>query len=164
MATQRLTVATIAGAAADAVESLLLSRRVVPRPDAVDAFCEGLRVHCADAALLYFSAWVDRWLMGDLVPGPGAVEGIRYQLTGMSPEEAVSRAARCGTQFDEQQWLAARLREAASANAALVERRLVLVVREPWGASALDVEVEAAARGVPDWLAALGEKYGKDLL
>src|SRR4051812_29065180 len=117
MATQRLTVASIAGKAGAMIEALFQSWRGTAKPDpaAVDGFCAQLRAHGVALPVLYFGEWVDRWLMGDVVPGPGAVAGRQYQAACLSPAQALQWAERCGEQFPEQQWLASRLREAAGA-------------------------------------------------
>ena len=90
--------------------------------------------------------------MGDKVPGPGAVEGRRFEVTCFSPEEAVDWAHRCGNQFQEQEWLAARLREAASAWSGLTDRLIVVLVREVFDASTREEEVQTALGVVPTWL------------
>jgi hypothetical protein len=95
---------------------------------------------------------VARWLMGNEVPGPGAVDGKRFQVTCLSPGQALSWAGQCGSQFPEQQWLASRLREAAEGWVSVAEPLAVVVVREVLGASTTDDEIRAALRGVPNWL------------
>src|SRR5262245_7617583 len=142
MATQRLIVATIAGDSAAAVASRFRSWVAHADTAAVDRFCDGLRQHGDSLPVVYFCEWIDRWLMGDLVPGPGGVVGQRYQATCLTPEDAVSWSQRCGQQFQEQKWLAARLREAAAAWGTITERYAVVVVREVIGASSMDEEVE----------------------
>jgi len=121
-------------------------------PEAVDRFCEQLRANGTTLPVLYFCEWVDRWLMGDLVPGPGALEGRRYQATCLTPNQAREWANRCGEQCDEEQWLATRLREAALAWEGVANGCAVLGLREVLGGSTLDEEVLASLRGVPDWL------------
>lgn len=152
MATQRLTVAALAGEAAAAVFALFRSWSADADPDAIDRFCDGLREHGYSLPIVYFSEWVDHWLMGDLVPGPAAVEGRRCQAACLSVEQAVACADGCGDQFSEQEWLAARLREAASAWDVGAERYAVVVVREVFGASTTDEEVLASLDVVPAWL------------
>jgi len=154
MATQRLIVATIAGDAAAAVSALLRGWHDNPAPDpaAVDRFCERLRANGAGLPVVYFSEWVDRWLMGDHAPGPGAVDGKRFQVACLSPQRAVSWAGQCGSQFPEQEWLARRLREAARGWGSVAEPLAVVVVREVLGGSTTDEEVRAALHGIPSWL------------
>src|SRR5207248_11179845 len=76
--------------------------------DAIDDFGERLRSNYAALPVVYFCEWIDRWLMGDQVPGPAAVAGRRFQASCMSPEDAAEGAGRCGSQFPEQLWQAAR--------------------------------------------------------
>jgi hypothetical protein len=90
--------------------------------------------------------------MGDWVPGPGAVDGKRFQVACLSPRQTLAWAGQCGGQLPEQRWLAGRLREAAEGWGTVAERRVVVVVREVLGASTTDEELNASLRGVPDWL------------
>jgi hypothetical protein len=155
MATQRLIAAVLGGDAASVVAARFRSWRAGPAPDprAVDRFCSELRANGAALPVLYFCDWVDRWLMGNSVPGPGAVAGGRFETTCLSPVEAAAWADRCGRQSPEQEWLAARLREAAAAWELVAESRAVVVIREVLDGSTTDDEVRAALRGVPGWLA-----------
>lgn len=154
MATQRLTIATLVGASADAVETLFQSWCADPSAPnvAVDPFCEQIRANGHLLPIVYFCEWIDRWLMGDQVPGPSAIEGRRFQAVCLTPEQAIARAEKLGTQFDEQVWFAARLREAADGWELLVAKRAVVVIREVLDGSTLDEEVVAASRAIPDWL------------
>lgn len=155
MATQRLTVATLAGKSAVSVNSCFNRWRSVADSDAGDRFCASIREHSLCLPVVYFTEWVDRWLMGDLVPGPNAVEGRRFQAACLTPEEAVAWANRCGSQFAEQGWLASRLREAAAGWGEVAEPYAVVVVRETVGASVTDNEVRASAENVSKWLSLL---------
>ena len=152
MATQRLMVATLAGRSAFAVVARFEQWRAIPDPAAVDRMCASVRESALSLPVVYFAEWVDRWLMGDLVPGPDAVEGRRFQAACLSPTQATGWADRCGTQFAEQGWLASRLREAAVGWGSVAEQYAVVVIREAVGASPTDGEVQAAASGVPAWL------------
>lgn len=154
MATQRLIVATLAGDSADAVAARFRSWAAHPDAAAVDRFCDGLRKHGNSLPVVYFCEWIDRWLMGNLVPGPGCVDGKRYQATCLTPEEAVSWSERFVQQFAEQEWLAARFREAAAVWGTVTERAVV-VVREVIGASSTDEEVEGSLHTIPAWLSEL---------
>ena len=80
MATQRLMVATLAGQSAVAVSGLFEKWRAVVDPEAVDRLCLSIRENALSLSVVYFAEWVDRWLMGDLAPGPGAVEGERLLI------------------------------------------------------------------------------------
>src|SRR5205809_4781704 len=152
MATQRMTVATLAGDSAAAVTALFRSWRTGYDPAAVDRFCAALRDNGLSLPIVYFCEWIDRWLMGDLVPGPEAVAGHRFEATCGTTREAAEWSRRCGNQFPEQLWLAARLRESAEAWSSLIPEAVVVVLREPLGPSTLDEEVTASLDHVPQWL------------
>jgi hypothetical protein len=121
----------------------------------VDRLCTAVRANGLSLPVTYFAEWVDRWLMGDAVPGPGPFQGSRFQAAGLTPEQARAWADRCGSQFPEQEWLACRLREAADSGAAS-GRAMVVLIREVVGPSATDEEVREALGAVPGWLASLG--------
>jgi hypothetical protein len=157
MATQRLTVATLAGDTASAVLARFEAWRADPDPDpdAVDHIAAALRDNALSLPVVFFSEWVDRWLMGDRLPGPGAVAGRRFEATCFTPAEAMAWAGRCGRQHPEEAWLAARLREAAAAWELVAGPRVVVVLREAVGGSTTDEEVQESLQGVPAWLASL---------
>jgi hypothetical protein len=154
MATQRVTIATLIGESTDVANALFNSWRADPAAAnvAVDSFCEQIRLNGHLLPIVYFCEWIDRWLMGDQVPGPDALEGRRFQAVCFSPDEAIAWAEKLGTQFDEQLWFAARLREAADGWGLVVEKRAVVVTREALAASTCDEEVVAASRALPNWL------------
>lgn len=154
MATQRLLVVAIAGDAARAIETLWRGWMSYhpPRAAEVDHFCRQLRANGAALPVIYFCEWVDRWLMGDQVPGPQAVRGEQFEAACFSAEQALDWTNRCSGQFSEPQWLASRLREAVEAWEALAKPRMIVMVREVLGASTTDEEVHAALRGIPAWL------------
>ncbi|MBN9517116.1 hypothetical protein J0H58_01135 [bacterium] len=147
-----MTVTTLAGQAAVATAAWFHTWRGAPDPDAVDLLCAAIRAHALSPPVVYLAEWADRWLMGDTLVGPGAAEGRRFQAVGLSPAAAAAWAERCGGQFAEQGWLAARLREAAAECGTGAAPRVVVVIREPVGASTTDGEVRAALDRVPAWL------------
>ena len=152
MATQLLTIATVAGDAGAHVAKLFQSwRNKHPTPETVDQFCERLRANGSMLPVIYFAEWIDRWLMGDQVPGPEPIEGRRFQVAVFMPQSAVKWAEECGTQFPEECWLAARLREAATGWDE-VTVPIVVVLREVLGATSTNDEVRDSLRGVPVWL------------
>jgi hypothetical protein len=155
MATQRLTVATLVGESAAVATALVRTWRSGYDAAVVDRFCDTLRANGLSLPIIYFCEWVDRWLTGDLVPGPGAVDGRRYQVTCLSAEQALAWAGRCGHQFVEQEYLAARLREAAVGWGG-DERLAIVIVREVLGGTTTDDEVEASLSVVPEWLSSPG--------
>jgi hypothetical protein len=161
MATQRMTVATLVGAAAAVVIKLFAGWRSNADPAAVDQLCVSLRDHYLSLPVVYFSEWVDRWSMGDALPGDG-VEGRRYKAVCLSPEQARVCAARCGEQFFEQGWLAARLREAAIDCASVAEEGVVLLLREVVGPTTIDQEVRRSLSVIPAWLDTLQRHTHQD--
>lgn len=154
MATQRMTVATLIGATAAIVAKLFAGWRAQPDPAGVDQLCTSLRDECLSLPVVYFSEWVDRWSMGDLLPDE-VVEGRQYQAVCLLPAQAEACAARCGQQFFEQGWLAARLREAAINCASIAEQRVVVVLREVVGPTTIDEEVRQSLSVIPAWLDSL---------
>src|SRR4051794_13512605 len=102
MATQRLTVATFVGEAATAIAALFHSWRTGCDPVAVDRLCTAVRDNGTSLPILYFCEWIDRWLMGDLAPGPDAAVGRTYHAACLSPEQSLTWAGQCGRQFPEQ--------------------------------------------------------------
>jgi len=158
MATQRLIVATIVGKSAMATERLFHSWRTrTSDPAAIDQFCGAVQAHAAAAPIVYFCEWLDRWLMGDAFPAIGTADGHRFHAACLTPEQALDWAGRCGHQFPEQSWVAARLREAAESWAALSETRVIVQVREVLGGSVTDDEVRQSLAIVPDWLLAMNK-------
>jgi hypothetical protein len=153
MATQRLTIATIAGNAAIAIGNLFDALRVNPNPSAVDQLCASVRDNGLALPMVYFCEWTDRWLMGDLVPGPDKLEGLQFEATCLSPQQAVAWAGRCGNQFQEQEWFATRLHEAAIGWGSVAERYAIVVIRHVIGGWATDDEVSQSLSTVPQWLA-----------
>src|SRR5213080_430481 len=92
MATQRVTLAKIGGAAAETIANQFRLWQQARRDDefpaevqiALDEFAEILRAHSAELPVAYFSEWIDMWSMGDLIPALGddqavTVFGRRYQ-------------------------------------------------------------------------------------
>lgn len=158
MATQRLTIATLAGHAAAVAAARFEAWRTAADPATVDRLCGAIREHALSLPVVYFAEWVDRWLMGNLVPGPRTVHGERFEATCLTPEQAVAWADQCVGQFAEQDWLAARLREAAAGWGDVSPRYAVVVMRETFGPSASDDDVRATLDRVPDWLLPLGER------
>jgi hypothetical protein len=145
---QRLLMATLAGDAADAAFAFFGS---TPDPGAVDRFCIAVSDNRLSLPIVYFCEWVDRWLMGDQVPGPNAIHGGDFQASCMTPAAAVAWAERCGDQFQEQLSFAARLREAALGWGTVSDRYAIVVIREVLHVSTGDDEVEVSLRGIPNW-------------
>lgn len=156
MAVQRLIIAKITGDAGRAVLNLFAQLRQADADariaDAVDRFCENLRANAYVLPVIYYSEWIDRWLMGDSILLTPPVEGKRFQACCMTSSQALERAAECRTQFPEQEWLSAHLREAAESWKPLVGESTIVLLREVFGPSTLDEEITASLQVVPDWI------------
>ena len=155
MASQRLTVATLIGQSAMAIIDQFERWRSVPDQEAVDQLCDSICKHSLSLPVIYFTEWVDRWLMGDSVPGPNAVDGRRFQATCLSPVQARGWADKCGSQFVEHGWLANRLREAAAVWSGVSGQNAIVVTREVFGLSITDEEIQRSAQSIPEWLGRL---------
>ncbi|MSQ94835.1 MAG: hypothetical protein EXR98_09805 [Gemmataceae bacterium] len=151
---QKLIAATVIGESATAVVTLFHAWAKVIDQVAVDRFCDALRHNGTSLPVVYYCEWVDRWLMGDLVPGPRAVMGQRYEAACLSPQEALAWAEQCGDQWQEQTWLAARLREATAGWGTTTDQYAIVIVREVLDVSTTDEEVQASVGVIPDWLSA----------
>jgi hypothetical protein len=151
-----LTVATLVGEAAVAVAAEFTRLRAAPDPAAVGGLCQAIRDHGLSLPVVYFAEWVDRWLMGDLVPGPEAVAGGCFEATCLTAAEATDWADGCGSQFREQEWFASRLREAAGVWGPTAARYAVVVIREVVDASTTDDQVHATMDHIPEWLSVAG--------
>jgi hypothetical protein len=155
MASQRIILVSIGGQAARAIADLFVSWRTagstLQQAD-VDRFCEALLSNRCSLPILDYCEWVDRWSAGNLIPGPGAVAGRRFETTCLSPVETEEWASRCGNQWQEQITLASRLREVAKSWGEVVEHRLVLVIREVLDVSTSDEQVKESLGVVPTWL------------
>jgi hypothetical protein len=159
MAMQRITVATIAGEAGVTVSQLFHHWRVAQTIGSqgdvarcVDLFADQLRANGGFPPILYFSEWFDLWLMGDSIHSTKTISGKRYEVRCAPRDEALKWADQCGKQFSEQQWLAARLREAAEAWRELAESATVVFLREVLDSTVTDEEVKASLCGQPEWL------------
>src|SRR5262245_22846438 len=132
MATQRIVVATIAGESAGNVEATYREWQERPDQSAIDQFCVALREHGMSLPVVYYCEWADHWLMGDMIAEPW-VTGKRYSFACLTPETAQAWSAKCVRQYQEQEWLLCRLREAADGWEGLVKQRILVVVREVLG-------------------------------
>jgi hypothetical protein len=149
-------VATLAGEAAVAVAAEFARLRVAPDPAAVGRLCQSIRDNGLSLPIVYFAEWVDRWLMGDLVPGPEPVAGGRFEATCLTAPGATDWAEGCGNQIREQEWFASRLWEAAAGWGPTTDRYAVVVIREVVDASTTDDQVRAAMDHIPEWLSLVG--------
>ncbi len=177
MATQRITIAKIAGEAGMAVVEQFRKWAAAPTTQdlslwdpeqwpasvrqEVDRFAVRLRLHAADLPVLYFCEWIDRWSMFDLFldlrPNEAAwplsvyanqFEAFCYALP--NDEALIRRRAQQEHQFQETSWFVTRLCEAIEAWGSVAAALVVL--REVSGGSALDREIEASLEGLPPWV------------
>ena len=140
-------------------------RREQVRPDdpelrrEVGRFAESLDAHRTELPVVYYTEWLDRWSMFNTFSEPFAARGGsvlratgRFDLVCCTdrPAEMLTLPAG-GWQWDEQAWLAARLREVATAWEGMGGSSLVLL-RAASAPSTEDEEVTAAMAGDPEWL------------
>jgi hypothetical protein len=118
----------------------------------IDDFSHVLLANATGPPVVYFCQWMDSWLMGDKVPGPGTLSGQRFQASCLSSSDAAAWAAKCGEQFDEERWLAIRLQEAVKACQPSVDTAVLVILREVLGASISDEDMAASLSEVPAWL------------
>jgi hypothetical protein len=179
--TQRITVAKVGGAAADVTVRRLRewsAARLTTDPDewsneqwpeqvrhAADQFADRLRSNAVAPPVVYFVEWVDMWSMGDLFshwltppdgPTPFVVHADRFELYAYSIPDAGRLARHLASagaqQFEESDWFVARLREAGGAWQGLVERSVLVVLRQVVGALVSDEELLVSLDRTPDWL------------
>ncbi len=160
MATQRIIIAKIAGDAGDTIAAAF-SRWAPRRPAGqeaeevrreVDRLGAQLRLNGVALPVIYYCEWIDRWSMGDLLPRSCVVRGAQVEAFCLLPAEAQALAAECPNQFQEQEWFAARLREAALAWEGFVTRSVLVVLREVLDRSTYDDELLACMDQVPGWV------------
>jgi hypothetical protein len=160
MATQRLTIATIAGVAGEFVLDRFREWQALHSAgkwsrelrSAVDQFHDRVKENQAVPPVIYFAEWIDHWSMGDKILGQGAVSGSRFEVWCGSLDEASKWAESCGDQFQEDQWLRARLREAADAWQLLASAGKIVIFREVLDGSITDERIQTSLDDVPDWL------------
>jgi hypothetical protein len=130
-----------------------------------DDFADRLRAHGFAPPVVNFVEWADIWSMGNLFdrwftpsdgPPPLAVYANRFTIFAYSLPDGgclfQHLAAAGPQQFDETDWFIGRLREAVEAWDKLVERAVIVVLRQVVQASVLDEEVTASLKSVADWL------------
>jgi hypothetical protein len=168
MATQRLVLLKLVGESGrlvtESCRAWAAKQQAAPDdPDLgkeIGRFAEVLDAHRAELPVVYYSEWLDRWSMGDDIGTPftergGIVlkaNGPFYQVCCTDQLAALLTLPPDGWQFDEQKWLAVRLREAAAAWEPLIQGGTLLLLRRVVGASTDDDEIRAAAESVPGWL------------
>jgi hypothetical protein len=133
--------------------------------DEVDVFVDRLRSHATDLPVIHFVEWADLWSMGDLFlhwltppdgPQPLIVHTKRFEVYGYCLPDAgrLKRHLRAAgdQQFAEYDYFVNRLNEALAAWESLVERAVLVVVREAVGGLVTDDELLASLVLVPHWL------------
>lgn len=126
----------------------------------IGRFAEVLDSHRAELPVVYYSEWLDRWSMGDDIATPftsrgGIVlhgNGPFYEVCCTDQPASLLTLPPEGWQFDEQKWLAVRLREAAAAWGLLTAGGTLVLLRQINGASTGDEEITSAVPMVPTWV------------
>jgi hypothetical protein len=181
VASQRITVAKIGGVAADELLQRFrawFAARQTDDPNEwsseqwpqgvrkqADDFADRLRAHALALPVVHFIEWADMWSSGDLfgrwlTPPKGvkplAVYADRFELFAYELPDGGSLSQRLASlgpqQWEESNWFAGRLREALDSWHELVERAVIVVLRQVVQGSVLDEEVNASLKCVPDWL------------
>ena len=168
MATQRLVLLKIVGESgrlvAERCRVWATKQRAAPDdPELrkeIGRFAEALDAHRTELPVVYYSEWLDRWSMGDDIGTPftergGVVlvaNGPFYQVCCTDQPASLLTLPPDGWQFDEQKWLAVRLREAAAAWEPLIAGGTLVLMRQAYGASTGDDEITSAMSVVPAWL------------
>ncbi|HEY2786906.1 MAG TPA: hypothetical protein VGJ05_18235 [Fimbriiglobus sp.] len=134
--------------------------------DEANYFAYQLRSHAFASPVLFFAEWIDKWSMGDdfsrwLTP-PGGQKALQvmtdeYQINSYAlPDEGrliQHLAAAAPQQHQEADWFIVRLREAIGAWENLADRATLIVLRHVHESSAIDQELAASLKELPDWLA-----------
>ncbi len=152
MPTQWLTLTSIAGPTGTFVQEHFNNWRDTNDQGAIDSFCLLLFEHRKELPIIYWTEWIDRWLMADMVPLKEWIDGKRFEVWCVPSKKALKWAKRIPKQFDEQVWLATRLQEASMAWQGLFKSTTVILIRETLGGCSTDEEVVAAAAPVADWV------------
>lgn len=181
MASQRITIATVGGLAADVI-LLRLGEWAHARSTAdpnewssdqwpaatrvrADAFADELRANGCSLPVIHFVEWWDSWSAGDLFARwltplgrthPVIIYGDRFEVYGYPLPDgghlARHLAAAGEQQFVEYDWFIGRLREAVDAHDGPADRAVVVVLREVLGGLVTDDELRASMTLLPSWL------------
>ncbi len=180
MASQRVTIAKVGGIAADVLAARLrewaAARKAAELDEwandqwppvvraQVDQFADRLRAHGCSLPVVHFVEWSDLWSMGDLfarwLAPPGglpllATRGDRFEVYGYALPDGgcLTRFLTTGPQqFPEYDQFVGRLHEAAVAWEGLVDRAVLIVLREVVGGLVTDEELIASMALVPSWV------------
>lgn len=181
MASQRLTIAKLAGLSGELAFERLATWAAARNadnldewspeqwPEAVrrnaDEFAEQLRAHGLELPVCYFAEWSDLWSMGDVFlrglspvnsPPPIRLLGSRYEILAYAlPDDgrlARHLASAGPQQFSEYDAYFARLQESLNAWNAIVPRSTLIVLRYVVGGLVEDHDVSESLIVRPDWL------------
>lgn len=160
MATQRITIAKIAGRAAAAVRERFAAWAAVPDLAAANSFAARLREEAHVPPVLFFAEYIDLWSMGDLLHDElrpladiVAICGGRFeQFCCPLPLRDGFQQLKDKTQFDEQQWFRQFIAEAAKAWEPMCGPAVLVLLREVLGATVTDEEVRGGLERVPTWI------------
>lgn len=181
VATQRMTIAKLGGAAGKVVLDRINSWSAARRDDdsnewspeqwpidlrnEADDFAERVRAHSLDLTVCHFVEWIDRWSMGDLFSGwltpagrsvPMGIHANRFEIYGYPLPDGgkLSHALASAEpqQFDEADWWIASLRHAVNAWEKLIPSATLLVLRQVVDGTALDEEIASSLQSCPAWL------------
>jgi hypothetical protein len=180
MASQRISIAKLAGASAAIVAARMRKWSAArltddpvhwcsaqwPQPVRQEAeeFAALLRANALAPPVVYFVEWFDPWSMGDTVstwltptdgPAPLGVftDGCELFAHELPDGGRLDRflALAGAQQFSESMFCIGRLREALAAWETLTDQSVVLVVRTVVGPTVLDEEVSASISTVASW-------------
>ncbi len=181
MASQRVTLAKIAGVSVDTIITLAnqwqAARTTTVQdewsPDQwpievrkqADTFADRLRANGCAPPVIHFVEWSDLWSMGDifcrwLTPracrNPTWICGDRYQILGYAlPDRGRLKRhlAKAGPQqFPEYDLFIRRLEEAVVAWDSVVDRSVLVVLREVLGGLVTEEELAESLAILPPWL------------
>lgn len=181
MASQRITIAKLAGVSGEIALKRMTawsSARNVADPNLwapeqwpdhvrqqADEFAERVRQYGLALPVCHFVEWADLWSPGDLISRwltppncskPISVHADRFEVFAYSlPDDnrlANYLAAAGPQQFIETDWFIARLLEAVRSWEKLVASATLVVLRKVVDGCALDEEVEASLKVIPEWL------------
>lgn len=181
MASQRITVAKLAGASAEIVAQRFREWSATRQTgnseetsaqqwpphvhQQANAFVDGLRAHSLAPPVLYFVEWTDLWSMGELFdrwltppdgPPPLKAQTGRFDLYAcvLSDDRRLARYLKHSgpQQLDETSIFIKRLREAIRAWKRVVKGGVLVVVREVVEASVDEAGAIAAMQHPANWL------------
>jgi hypothetical protein len=183
LATQRITIAKVGGVAAEVILRLLREwseARITSDPETwastqwpadirrkADTLSDRLRANSCAPPVVYFAEWVDMWSMGDQFrhwlappdgPPPFVVHADQFEVYAAAIPDGGRLArhlANAGPrQHVEQDWYVRRLREAVEAWGQVVERAVIVVLRQVIEGSVTDEEMRVSLDRLPGWLLA----------